>query len=437
MLAANGGDDDLLSSTWGSVLSNRWALDQALPRRSVPPTATAPPTRTPDARRRGGPSARRRSGRRPSAGRRRRRSPGGPARAGRRARRPAASRARPHQQSSRARSLRRDGSAARARQPRWCTARISRHIASSESRSDWSGWSGTSSICIRNSVGRSSGARNSSHSRRPPKPSGPIMARHWRCRSACVRSGATSWIGRRGGMSSSMSRSLVRRTLRTGDGELCAAWPDGQHRRDVGRHRVHPGGCGDLMRLSTGPEAGREQFGDLIGWVPETSLRQRPRRLRTSPAMRAMVAQTSVEQRQLVLPVFWWRRLFEPRPDQLDAGSAAHAGHAPRGARGRGGPGGLGGVILFGVPATKDAGGSGAIDAKGPVAPGARGASRTAAPGLVRDGGRVPRRVHRPRPLRRAERRRRSTTTRRCRCSRAGGRRVRARPAPTSWRRAR
>ena len=33
MLAPNGGNDDLLySMDWGSVLSNRWAIDQALPR---------------------------------------------------------------------------------------------------------------------------------------------------------------------------------------------------------------------------------------------------------------------------------------------------------------------------------------------------------------------------------------------------------------------
>ncbi|GAA3573902.1 hypothetical protein GCM10022197_33510 [Microlunatus spumicola] len=33
VLAANGGNDDLLySMDWGSVLSNRWALEQALPR---------------------------------------------------------------------------------------------------------------------------------------------------------------------------------------------------------------------------------------------------------------------------------------------------------------------------------------------------------------------------------------------------------------------
>jgi iron complex transport system substrate-binding protein len=33
VVALNGGNDDLLySMDWGSVLSNRWALDQALPR---------------------------------------------------------------------------------------------------------------------------------------------------------------------------------------------------------------------------------------------------------------------------------------------------------------------------------------------------------------------------------------------------------------------
>ena len=170
--------------------------------------------------------SRRRSGRRPSAGRRRRRSPGGPARAGGRHAGPPPAARGPTGGRSRGRYPSPGRLSSRARRPRWCTDRISWHIRSSESRSASSGWSGTSSICIRNSVGRSSGARNSSHRRRPPKPSGPIMARHWRCRSACVRSGGTSWTGRRGGMSSSMSRSLSRTTpVRRAGSAGCAQPP--------------------------------------------------------------------------------------------------------------------------------------------------------------------------------------------------------------------
>ena len=54
----------------------------------------------------------------------------------------------------------------------------------------------------------------------------------------------------------------------------------------------------------------------------------RPRRLRTTPALRRMVAETRVEARQLVLPLFVREGITEPVSDQLDAGRRpAHAGH--------------------------------------------------------------------------------------------------------------
>ena len=40
----------------------------------------------------------------------------------------------------------------------------------------------------------------------------------------------------------------------------------------------------------------------------------RPRRLRTTPALRRMVAEQQVQARQLVLPVFIREGLTEPRP---------------------------------------------------------------------------------------------------------------------------
>ena len=80
---------------------------------------------------------------------------------------------------------------------------------------------------------------------------------------------------------------------------------------------------------------------------------------------------------------------------------------------------GVGGVMLFGMPAEKDEQGSGAWDATAPCSCAVR-RDQGGRPGAARDHRRLPVRVHRPRPLRRAARgRRRSTTTPRSSCSRA------------------
>ena len=148
----------------------------------------------------------------------------------------------------------------------------------------------------------------------------------------------------------------------------------------------------------------------------------RPRRLRSTPALRALVRETTLTPRQLVWPLFFSAAIDAPPPigtmpgvSQLPVKDAAAAA---REAAKRG----LGGVILFGLPKTKDARGSSGLDPDGPV-PRAVAEMKSAAPGARRHDRRVRRRVHRPRPLRHpahAARRRawRSTTTRRSRCSR-------------------
>ena len=50
----------------------------------------------------------------------------------------------------------------------------------------------------------------------------------------------------------------------------------------------------------------------------------RPRRLRTSPVMRAMVAETTLEPRQLILPVFVAEGAREPRPISSMPGVVQH-----------------------------------------------------------------------------------------------------------------
>jgi porphobilinogen synthase len=91
----------------------------------------------------------------------------------------------------------------------------------------------------------------------------------------------------------------------------------------------------------------------------------RPRRLRRTPALRRMVAETSLEARQLVLPVFVREGLDEPRPISSMPGVVQHSRSSLLAAVAEAAELGLGGVMLFGVPEHKDAEGSGATDPSG------------------------------------------------------------------------
>jgi porphobilinogen synthase len=93
----------------------------------------------------------------------------------------------------------------------------------------------------------------------------------------------------------------------------------------------------------------------------------RPRRLRRTPALRALVRETSLAASQLVLPLFvrpgtkvrsavsTMTGVAQTSVDEMlrDATAAAELG--------------VGGVLLFGIPETKDAMGSSAWDDEGPV----------------------------------------------------------------------
>ncbi|GAB3195530.1 porphobilinogen synthase [Nocardioides hungaricus] len=91
----------------------------------------------------------------------------------------------------------------------------------------------------------------------------------------------------------------------------------------------------------------------------------RPRRLRTTAALRRTVAETAVEARQLVLPVFVREGLTEPRPIGSMPGVVQHTRSSLRAAAAEAASLGLGGVMLFGVPSAKDELGSGALDPEG------------------------------------------------------------------------
>jgi porphobilinogen synthase len=91
----------------------------------------------------------------------------------------------------------------------------------------------------------------------------------------------------------------------------------------------------------------------------------RPRRLRRTPAIRRLVAETSLEARQLILPVFVREGATDPTPISSMPGVVQHTRDSLRKAVSEAAALGLGGVMLFGVPLTKDARGTGAVDPEG------------------------------------------------------------------------
>ena len=95
--------------------------------------------------------------------------------------------------------------------------------------------------------------------------------------------------------------------------------------------------------------------------------RQRPRRLRSTPALRRLVAQTSLEPRHLVLPMFVADGITEPRPIPAMPGVAQHTRDSLRAAAAAAVAAGVGGLMLFGVPreADKDPTGSAGSNPEG------------------------------------------------------------------------
>jgi porphobilinogen synthase len=91
----------------------------------------------------------------------------------------------------------------------------------------------------------------------------------------------------------------------------------------------------------------------------------RGRRLRRTPALRRLVAETWLQPGQLVLPVFVREGASEPTPISSMPGVVQHTRESLRKAVAEAAQLGLGGVMLFGVPERKDATGSGAVDPGG------------------------------------------------------------------------
>ena len=80
----------------------------------------------------------------------------------------------------------------------------------------------------------------------------------------------------------------------------------------------------------------------------------RPRRLRRTPALRELVAETGLAPRQLVLPAFVREGASEPVPITSMPGVVQHSRDSLRKAAAEAAGLGLGGVMLFGVPASKE-----------------------------------------------------------------------------------
>ncbi|HEX7717744.1 MAG TPA: porphobilinogen synthase [Marmoricola sp.] len=91
----------------------------------------------------------------------------------------------------------------------------------------------------------------------------------------------------------------------------------------------------------------------------------RPRRLRRTPALRRLVAETDVAPHQLVLPLFVREGAGEPAPISSMPGVVQHTRDSLKKASSEAVAAGLGGVMLFGIPEHKDAVGSGATDPHG------------------------------------------------------------------------
>ena len=103
--------------------------------------------------------------------------------------------------------------------------------------------------------------------------------------------------------------------------------------------------------------------GEPAGFFPAT----RMRRLRRTAALRRLVAEVRLHPADLLLPLFVKEGIAEPAPIASMPGVVQHTRDSLRKAAHEAVEAGVGGLILFGVPATKDARGSAADDPDGVV----------------------------------------------------------------------
>ncbi len=91
----------------------------------------------------------------------------------------------------------------------------------------------------------------------------------------------------------------------------------------------------------------------------------RPRRLRATPALRRLASDVAVRPSDLILPMFLREGIEEPQPIGSMPGVVQHTSESLVKAAVEAVQAGVGGLMLFGIPAAKDAVGSGADDPDG------------------------------------------------------------------------
>ena len=92
---------------------------------------------------------------------------------------------------------------------------------------------------------------------------------------------------------------------------------------------------------------------------------QRPRRLRRSPALRRLVAETRLHTADFILPLFVREGIDAPAPISSMPGVFQHTEASLLEAADEARDLGLGGIMLFGIPAQRDAHGSAGLDPEG------------------------------------------------------------------------
>ncbi|MVT25683.1 porphobilinogen synthase [Nesterenkonia alkaliphila] len=91
----------------------------------------------------------------------------------------------------------------------------------------------------------------------------------------------------------------------------------------------------------------------------------RPRRLRRTPALRRLVAETRLHPADFILPVFVREGLTEPAPITSMPGVVQHTEKSLLSTAEEASQLGLGGIMLFGIPAQRDPHGSAGLDPEG------------------------------------------------------------------------
>jgi len=99
--------------------------------------------------------------------------------------------------------------------------------------------------------------------------------------------------------------------------------------------------------------------------MSERFIGMRPRRLRTTPAVRRLVSEHRLHPAELILPAFIREGITDPVPVSSMPGVVQHTRDTLRKAAAEAAGAGLGGIMLFGVPLEKDAVGSAGTDPDG------------------------------------------------------------------------